>query len=395
MNGLIEINKKQAKAGRTPFKMILHKIHPSADEYNENGCSFSRQYTEDNMFTVHGMPFVCQFLDDEQTVPFGAHGECEIVDGEARFKDSVIVGGFEDSYIDDNIVLNGEKISAHIANGWIYNQRFPSLPRYIEEEMDNGRSVKSSVEIYKAKSRGLDSIVYDGGYKEKGRLPRIFDFSAAALVCGVRPSDDTAVMLEINSALEQNKLKEESEDTRMDEKILAQFADSVKQTIVEVNSKNAEYETQIETLNATIVETNATVEELRAAVVATEKERDDNYRKAEEAWAELNILRDEIAKAKVKERIGELNSALSDFSEEEKAFAKDEIKAFNEDPTTVEINSVVDKILVEIGKKAKEDAKIAEQNAANRNNEPQVDDIFADILETNASTDSDEDESIF
>ena len=84
-----------------------------------------------------------------------------------------------------------------------------------------------------------------------------------------------------------------------------------------------------------------------------------------------------------------MNSAIADFSDEEKAYAQAEIEAFTADPINCEINSVVNKIWEGIGKKAKEDAKIvAEQNASNN----EVDDIFAEVSEINSA---DEDDSIF
>ena len=84
-----------------------------------------------------------------------------------------------------------------------------------------------------------------------------------------------------------------------------------------------------------------------------------------------------------------MNSAIADFSDEEKAYAQAEIEAFIADPINCEINSVVNKIWEGIGKKAKEDAKIvAEQNASNN----EVDDIFAEVSEINSA---DEYDSIF
>jgi len=88
-----------------------------------------------------------------------------------------------------------------------------------------------------------------------------------------------------------------------------------------------------------------------------------------------------------------LNAAIAEFSDDEKAYAQAEIDAFNASPVESEINSVVDKILIGIGKKAREDAAaaavVAEQNAAKA---ATVEDIFSVIETTPASA---EDTNIF
>ena len=76
-----------------------------------------------------------------------------------------------------------------------------------------------------------------------------------------------------------------------------------------------------------------------------------------------------------------MNSAIASFSDEEKAYAKDEIAAFEANPVESEINSVVNKIWEGIGKKAKADADaaaaavVAEQNSA-----VEVEDIFSEVV---------------
>ena len=97
-------------------------------------------------------------------------------------------------------------------------------------------------------------------------------------------------------------------------------------------------------------------------------------------------MSDELGKAKAKERVGELNAAIADFTDAEREYAKAEIEAFNADPITSEINSVVNKIWEGIGKKAKEDAVVAEQNAAK--NQTSIEDIFS-AVETKPAVDTD------
>lgn len=403
MSKNFEINKSVAKAGRVPFKQIIHKIYEDENSYNLNGISWNREYTEQNKDTVNGMPLVCQFLDKDNQIPFGSHGDAIIKDGDISFEDSLVVGTFENSYIDDNLELNGEKFSGLIGQGYIYSQRFPALVDYLQEQYDIGNMIDGSVEICADKSKGYDQIIYANGYKELGRIPKEYQYSGQALCIGVPPADNSAVILELNKARATNsqelvktnsfddKNNNYKEENLMDEKIIAQIVDSVKSTIVETNSKNSELEAKIVELNSQIVETNATTEELRKALKEVEDERTELYKKVDESHAEVNILREEIAKSKVKERINELNSALADYDDIQKDFAKSEIEAFNADPMSIEVNSIVDKILVGIGKQAIEIQKIAETNS--KKEEVKSDDIFGDILETNSK--DNEEVSIF
>ena len=107
-------------------------------------------------------------------------------------------------------------------------------------------------------------------------------------------------------------------------------------------------------------------------------------------WEERNALEKALGEAKAKERVGELNAAIANFSDDEKAYAQAEIDAFNADPVASEINTVVNKIWEGIGKKAKADAEkvIAEQNAANAS----VEDIFGEVDSIAKAT---EDDNIF
>ena len=96
---------------------------------------------------------------------------------------------------------------------------------------------------------------------------------------------------------------------------------------------------------------------------------------------------------KVEKRLAEMNSAIAEFTDEQKAFAEAEIKAFEADPIKSEINSITAKIYEEIGKaavsaaKKADEKKIAELNSKNTNI-----DIFSDL---DVKHDKDEDESIF
>jgi hypothetical protein len=198
-NSIIEINKKKAKAGRTPVTLILHEIPKDQSEYNRNGITWVREYCEQNIDSIKGMQLVTQFLDNKHEVPFGDHGNMIVEENKVIFEDSLVVGSFEEGYIAENIEVDGKTIDAVVGRGYIYNQRFPALVDYLQEEYDNGNSIEGSVEICAATSIGNDKIIYDGGWKEKGRKPQIFEYSGHALVIGTTPADDSALLLELNS----------------------------------------------------------------------------------------------------------------------------------------------------------------------------------------------------
>lgn len=205
MKGLIEISNKTAEAGKTPVKFILHQIYNSPNEYNGNGVSWNRQYTEQNMYSVKGMPLTCQFADDEHDIPFGGHGEMSSQDSDVYFEDSLVVGSFEDSYIDDNLQVDGDTFSGLVGEAYIYNQRFPQLVQYLQEQYNNKLPVDSSVEICADKSKGNSKIIYDGGWKEKGRVPKDYQYSGQALCIGIEPADNKALMIELNSKQKEGK----------------------------------------------------------------------------------------------------------------------------------------------------------------------------------------------
>ena len=63
--------------------------------------------------------------------------------------------------------------------------------------------------------------------------------------------------------------------------------------------------------------------------------------------------------------VAELNAALAPYTEEQRAVAKEDIDAFNSNPGSVEINSIVGKICTAMVQTARE-SKIAETNAASQ-----------------------------
>ena len=167
--------------------------------------------------------------------------------------------------------------------------------------------------------------------------------------------------------------------------------------VAEINQCKTECEAKIAELNQTIEkitseknEIEASSQQIQTALDKVQEEFKELDKKYHELWEERDALDKALGEAKAKERLGELNSAIASFTDDEKAYAKDEIEAFNANPVESEINSVVDKILIGIGKKAKEakEAVSAEQNAAN---DADIDDIFSGVAEPTTV----EDDNIF
>ena len=163
--------------------------------------------------------------------------------------------------------------------------------------------------------------------------------------------------------------------------------------ITEINECKKECDEKVEELNKCLdkekAEKNEAIansEKIQTALDECKKELEEAYKKIDGLYEEMDVLRDELGKAKAKERVGELNAAIASFTDAEKEYAKSEIEAFTADPIASEINSVVNKIWEGIGKKAKEDAVVAEQNAANQRTS--VEDIFS-AVETKPAADTD------
>lgn len=145
--------------------------------------------------------------------------------------------------------------------------------------------------------------------------------------------------------------------------IISEFQDTRK---VEVNSQVASLESQVAELNSKIDELNASIkekdEEISELNQKCEKSESDAKAKEDELDAknkELNALVEtqaaELNELKKANKIAELNSALADYTDEQKDFAKEEIEAFNADPFSVEINSIVTKIDATAYKKIREE----------------------------------------
>lgn len=381
---VFELSSKKQKDGKRQFTAVLYKLQPpdcvvnnvgTNGHWNENGITFIEEYAAKNLDSIKDMSITCDFLDNEHTEISG-HGETGefTKDGLPTFETNII-GHFQKGYIGD-YEENGQIMRVVFGTGVIDEMRNAKFVQILEENMANGIYPSGSIEILRPTDS--ENIEYLNGKFEEGRVPVNYLHSGYSLV--LSPSDKTAKMIELNST--QKFKTNKSEENNMDEKTMSQFVDSIKATIMEVNSKNSEFETKVSELNSQITEKDGKISELNATIEQLQQALADLKKEQETSWTERETLEKEIAKMKVEKRIAELNSALAEFSDDEKNYAKDEIDSFKADPMKVEINSIVNKIYAEIGKKsvAESKEKVFEINSKN-----EVVDIYGEISEVNST----------
>ncbi len=394
---LFEVSSRKSKNGRRKFKLILHEIYPDScidvnnevgTIYNDNGITWIEEYCQNNLSTVKDMSLRVEFVDEYNRVEILGHGETGIQDGLPLFENADVVGHFTNAYISE-ITENGETKKVAIGEGYLDEMCYPDFVAKLIEDTANDNAPFGSVEIYRSEDN--DGIVYKYGYKEQGRIPTEFIYSGYALL-GVRPADKTAKLLEINESNKEEKTMDENQ-------VKALIGDVVKEAMgvtTEINQAKAEADEKVAAANACVAEKENEISELTSELEATKAELENCKNEKNELSAanetlqsEINTLKEAVATAQKDKKIGELNAAIAEFSADERAYAQAEIDAFNADPIASEINSVVNAILVGIGKEAKKNAAVvAEQNAAKAD----VEDIFAEV---GAKAASEEDSNIF
>ena len=390
-----ELSSKKNRNGRRHFKAILYEIFPDScidevsevgTQFNENGITWIREYCEKALSSIEGMSLRCEFIDDDRTELCG-HGDTEILDGLPIFEDADVIGHFTKGYIEDIEVEDGSIKTVCIGEGEIDASCYNNFVTKLEEDIANGNAPNGSIEILK--TEGNDGILYKYGYKDKGRIPTVFEHSGYALL-GIRPADQTAKILELNSKEDLHKMNENEVKA-----LVVQTVNEVSNHTVELNQCKNEYEKNLEEVNETLTtvtneknEAIANSEVIQKALDDCKNELSEAYKKIDDLYAEMNELRDELGKAKAKERIGELNAAIAEFSETERAYAKDEIEAFNEKPIESEINSVVSKIWEGIGKNSKKETNVVSE----KNSAKDIEDIFGEIA---SAPTANEDTNIF
>lgn len=372
---MFELNGRKRKNGRRPFKMILHEVYPDScvvdkvgTQFNDNGICWIAEYCENNIDTIKGMSLTCEFADAEQQDELLGHGDTGYDGDLPVFDNATIVGNFDKGYIAD-VEIDGVVKKVVIGEGTIDQMRCNNFVKYLEEQIANGDAPHGSVEISKCVDR--EGIVYLNGKVEEGRIPTIFDYSGYSLL-GVRPADQTATILELNkSESEVNEaMNEELKNALQDIVNRIDETNACKEEVKKVEAEKAQLENEKNEAIESSVAIQKALDEVKAEYEALNQKYDALYE-------ERNALEKKLGEALARERLGELNSALSIFTDEQIAYAQSEKEAFEADPMNSEINSVVERIYIEIGKRTAEEMKNSEINSAEDDGEPE--DIFSEI----------------
>ena len=407
-----ELSEKKYKSGRRTFTATLYELQPPdcvvdnvGTKYNKNGITFLEEYASKALDSIEDMSVRVEFIDEERTMIAG-HGETGIVNDMPVFENATVVGHFTEGYIDD-VVIDGEVKRCVCGKGYLDEMCYPGFVATLEESLNNGISVDGSIEIYKTKEN--DAIVYKNGWIEKGRIPTEYVHSGWDMV--ISPADPASTLLELNN----QKKEEKSMDFNMDE-----VKSVIEKTITELNEKDAVHATEVQSLNTqiselnsqienkdaeisekdnTITELNASVEQLKKVIADMEVERDT-------WWKQKDILEAELAKAKVAEKLSELDTAMGEFNEAEKEVVKEDIAALQEkiekcekseelENVTSEINSIKSKICMAIVEKQKADEKARKSEQNSHEKQVTVEDIFSEMYMETPVNEEQEDLNIF
>lgn len=359
---IYEISSENKIAGRRPIKVVLHEIFPDNTRWQENGISWKEEYVQANLHSVVGMSIVAEFLTEDRDVPYN-HGMTDVREEDKLplFEDATMVGHFDKAYVDD-VEIGGVTKRCLVAEGTLDEMRYPKFVAWLRENMADS-VVKGSVEIV-GKPEHDGYIIYSGGWKEEGRVPQYYDYSGYAIL-SVKPADEAAIVMELN-----NK-KLDKEDGTMDEK--------TKNELMAAVTGWEEYWAKVDTLLAEISQLKADIAQKEADIKQLQADYDKEAAAKEAAEAgltEANAAKEAAeaslveANAKITEMqnaaaVAELNAALAPYTEEQRAVAKEDIDAFNSNPGSVEINSIVGKICTAMVQAARE-SQIAETNAASQ-----------------------------
>jgi len=372
---ILEISKLNKVTGRTYIKVVIHEIHNSTEKYNKNGISWKEEYVLNNIESAKTMPICAEFLDDyDKEEPFG-HGESGIKDGQPIFEYSVVVGAFENAYIDD-IEVNGKTIRALIGEGYIYEQRYPKFVKWLKAKMYDGDLPESSVEI--CAKEGYEYIIYEDGWKEKCRVPKIYDYTGHAIL-GIEPADDSAVILELN----KNNKNKEVKGNMPGNKTIIELNEKLETKTNEINQlKNdiKEKDVKITELNSIVEERESKINELNEKITTVEEQLKAKEGELEALKSEFNELKEYKEKVEKEKLINELNSKLEKFNDDEKSCVKEKVEKFNVEPSKELLDEIINEINAEIAKKVLEQRQ--KQVSAEQNSK--IEDIYGDIYETNS-----------
>lgn len=409
-NNILEISKRSNKNGRVPIKVALLKIHDNTKDTNKNGLHWKREYIEAAMESAIGMPFCAEFVDDGKEVPLGHGLTGQIINSEGLpepiFENSEVVGTCNEVSIETIKDADGNDIEVLVGSGFLYAQRYPNFVKWVRKNYALGE-VCTSIEIMGTPENDNKIVFEEEEPTDDFRTPMTFLISGSAIL-SVSPADDDAIVLEVAQK------KEKKEENSKMEFTIDEMKNSIKEVISELNDKSQDYEAKISELNSTIetkdaeiAEKDGTISELNASVETIKAALSKLEEDQKTWWEERETLIKELAKAKVAEKLGEVDEALEKYSDEEKEVAKDDIEKLTSDISACEkveelnnvaseINNIVNKIngaIVDTQKKAEADAKIAEQNAQ-KEEKVEVEDIFSEMCELEENKE-DEDVNIF
>lgn len=364
---ILELSTKESKDGKRKIKVILHEIYKDNSQYNKNGITWLEQYCQKQLESIKGTSITCEFINEDRTEILG-HGETGIEDGLPVFENATMIGVLEKGYIDD-IEINGKTKRVCIAEGYLDAMRYKNFVEVLEKKYMGGDVVYGSVEIIGLKEN-QNKIVYLEGYKEQGRIPTEFRYSGFAIL-GVEPSDDTARLLEINNRKENVKM------------------DEIKNVLNEIKSrldKSEEYKKALETNQKEMDDFAAEKENLLKQIEDLKAENEALSNKLKDSETSSNSLKEELNELKRVSLRNELDSALADFTDAQRDFAKEAIEEFAKDPinSASTIQDIVNVILWNIGKETCElkKKKVSEQNSKQDTNI----DILGEILEEDNNT---------
>lgn len=342
---ICELSESQARGGKRPIKMILHRIMDTPDDYQDNGISWKEEYVREAIKRIAPAEIIVDYLDKGMTADeteiagHGLIGQGVDYDGKPMpmfSTTSEVVGSITGAEV-TTVDIDGVPTKVLLAEGVLYEHRCPGLVDYLKREIPNG-NVMGSVEIVGTPENN-NVIVYEDGYKEHGRVPMQYEYSGYAILSGsVPPADASSRVLELNN----------KEDGSMDETKLRGFVDEIKTELHAVLDDKANLTNEVNSLNESVAAKDAELNEANEKVAALESEVNQLKADAETKDEKIAELEQKVAEFEKKSRVAELESALADYSEAEKAYAKDEIDAFKADPMNSEINSVVNKICVSI-----------------------------------------------
>lgn len=406
---IVELSEKKYKNGRRPFKAVLYELQPPESvvngvgtKYNKNGITFLEEYCAPRLDSIKDMSVRVEFLDDNRTMICG-HGLTRIKDDMPLFENATTVGHFTKGYIDD-VDFNGETKRCVCGEGLLDEMCYPEFIAQLEDDLSNGIAIEGSVELFK--SKGNTGIVYKNGNIPKGRIPTEFIHSGWDMV--TNPADTSSIVLELNEKQHKEEKQKMGEQFNMEE-----ITSAITKTISELNSKETELTEKISEQNSVIEEKESVIAEkdekiteLNATVEQLEKALKDVKTEQETAWEQIDILKAEIAKAKIAEKLSEVDESLSEFNEDEKAVAKEDIEKLKENINSCanvdelnevvsEVNSIKSKICMNIVAQQKAAAKQAATNTVVETNSEKVEDIFSEVCESVVIDDDTEDESIF